>query len=53
MTGYFADGLKIRNDKGHKVSTHLDSGIKMVFNKPWSYVYRLHLQKQAQHIIHC
>lgn len=44
MTGCFADGFKIRNYKGHEVRTHLDSGIKMVLNKPGSYVHRLHLK---------
>ena len=46
MTSYFADGFKIRNNKGHKVRTHLDSGIKMVLNKPGIYIHRLHLKKE-------
>lgn len=45
MTGYFADGLEIWNNKGHEVGTHLDTGIKMVFNKPWIYIHSLHLKK--------
>lgn len=46
MTSYFADGFKIRNNKGHEVCTHLDSGIKMVLNKPGSYSHRLHLKNE-------
>jgi len=50
MAGYFADGFKIRNNKGHEVRTHLDSSFKMVLNKPGSYIHRLHLKNEHKHL---